>query len=153
MINYYKNIDEIPLYNWLKINEGDLTFCRKNLSRGSKAKDLEYYEIIKDTNYEEFGVDGSYLRLLDLYLELAELRLDWVISGDNFIKNRIGIIESEIEDIIKRKDESSGDIGESIIVLSKWVGYRVDIKVVTVKEFRNMVSLLKKEAIAANKKK
>ena len=151
MLIYHQHIDELPLYNWLKINEGNLKYCRKNLAIGTKAQDEKHYEIIKETNYEEFGVDPEYLRLLNLFLKVSEARLDWVITGDNFIKNKIIRSEAEIEELIDRKKEGGGDVDESIILLGKWMGSRVDPKIVTVKEFTKMISVFKKEMDIKNK--
>jgi len=151
MSNYYKNIDEIPIYNWLKVNEGKLNYCRKDLLKGNNKDDLKYYEIIKDTNYEMFGVEKEHLRLLELYFLVSEARLDWVITGDNFIKNKINMYEVEIEDILNR-DDKGVEITELVISLSKWIGYRIDTKIVTVLEFRNMISLYKKEYEARKNK-
>lgn len=146
MNDYYKNIDELPLYNWIKINEGDLKYCRKDINKGSDEKDKASYEIITDTNYEQFGLDKNHSRLLDLYYQLAMARLEWISTAVDFIKNKINRLEFEIDDLYKRmNDEGDGDFGETIILMSKWVGYRIDDKVVTVKEFRSMVSLFKKE--------
>jgi hypothetical protein len=151
-MKYYKHIDELPLYNWIKINDGDIRYCRKDLSEGTEKEDLEQYEIITDTNYAEFGLDKSHARLLDLYYQLSESRLEWVITGKNFIKNKIKRLEYEIDNLFKRMDEGeSSDIGETIILMGKWVGYRIDDKITTVKEFRSMISLFKKEMQAKTK--
>ncbi len=151
-MNYYNDIGDLPLYNWIKINEGELKYCRINIMEGSEKNDLKYSDIIKDTNYEEFGLHKDHSRLLELYLNLSECRLDWVISGDNFIKNKIKRLEREIETLFERMQEKgSGDIGETIILMSKWIGHRIDTKITTVKEFRNMISLFKKEIEAKTK--
>ena len=142
---YYNNIDELPLYNWIKINNSELIYCRKNISIGTEKQDLSHYELIKETNYQEFGVGKDYLALLELYFQLADCNLDFVISGDNFLKNRITMLNIEIDDIIEKGAKGNGDIDETIIGISKWVGYRVDTKITTVKEFNKMISLFKKE--------
>ena len=152
MIGYYTNIDELPLYNWIKINKGELVYCRKNTSLGNKKQDINHHEMIKETNYQEFGVGKDYLALLELYFQLADCNLDFVISGDNFLKNRIEMLKIEIEDLIKKGNKGNGDIDETIIGVSKWVGYRVDPKITTVKEFNKMISLFKKEIELSKKK-
>jgi len=146
-MNYYKHIDELPLHNWIKINEGELVYCRKDIEKGTKEQDQVHYELISDSNYKEFGVSKHHLRLLNLQHRLAIERLDWIITGIDFKKNKIKRLEFQIEELLKMMEqEGSGDIGEIIISISKWVGYRVDPKVITVKEFRSMISLYKKEA-------
>lgn len=143
MDNYYKSIDDLPLINWIKINSGELNFCRRSLSKGSKSNDEKYSDLIKDEYYKEFGLSTDFIYLIELQQQLAEARLDWIITEDNFIKNKIAMLESEIEDLINRKE--GGDIGKTIIGLSKWIGYRIDKNIVTVREFHNMIELFKQE--------
>lgn len=153
-MNYYNHIDELPIYNWLKISEGLINYSRKDLENGSEEDDLIYSEKLKDNYFEEFGFSNELTRLIEIQKDLAEARLDWIITEDNFIKNKIAMLEVEIEDLINSKDGDS-DIDESIITLSKWLTYRIDVKVVTVKEFYTMVKLFKKEVelIRNNNKK
>lgn len=143
-MNYYNHIDELPLYNWLKISEGKIEYSRKEIDKGNEKNDLIYSEKLKDTYFEEFGLSNDLIRLIELQKELAEARLEWIITENNFIKNKISMLEIEIEDLLSNKN-NDGDIDESIISLSKWIGYRIDVRVVTVKEFYKMVKLFKKE--------
>ena len=143
-MNYYNHIDELPLYNWLKISEGKIEYSRKEIDKGNEKNDLIYSEKLKDTYFEEFGLSNDLIRLIELQKELAEARLEWIITENNFIKNKISMLEIEIEDLLSNKN-NDGEIDESIISLSKWIGYRIDVRVVTVKEFYKMVKLFKKE--------
>ena len=144
MDGYYIGVDEMPLYNWIKANEGNLTYCRKDSKQGNQENDFLSFDIIKDDNYKVFGISKDYLRLLQLELELSEINLELVITGDNFLKNKILRLKAEIEEITSREDDGS-DVDETLIVLTKWMGSRVDPRVVTVKEFRSMITLFKKE--------
>ena len=148
---YYEDIGELPLYNWIKITGGDLTYCRKDVLKGLEGSDLIYYDIIKDDNYKEFGVAKEYLTLLNIELELAESRLDWVITGKNFIKNKIAMLETELSDILNREDKG-GDVNETLIRLWKWMGSKVDAKTTTVMEFKIMVGMYIEEVNQQNKK-
>lgn len=143
MKNYYESIDELPLHNWFKINKGEIEYCRRDLEKGTSKEDIEFCDKISDSYYDELGIDVEMIRVLDLQKELAEARLDWVITGNNFIKNSINRLEIEIKELIEREPE--GNFGETIIHLSKWIGHRIDVRIVTVKEFYNTVSLFKKE--------
>jgi len=48
--------------------------------------------------------------------------------------NKIELEEKKLKDIIKG-DESENQIEKTLIYLSKWIGYRLSIKEVTVFEF------------------
>lgn len=151
-MNYYDKIEDLPLYNWIKITNGELNYCRLDLSIGNNDDDLKYFDLISDDNYKYFGLGSEYLNLLDIQLQLSEIRLDFVITGDNFLKNKISMLETEIEDIINKDLGNDNSIDETIIYLSKWMGSRINPRETTVKEFRTMISLLKKESELRNKK-
>jgi hypothetical protein len=145
---YYLDID-IPLYNWLKIQSGDLEFSRTELENGTKEKDLESVDSIKESYYKEFGISNEYIRILELYKDIAEAKLDWIIENNDFILNRIRHLEAELKDILERPVE--GDVETTLIHLSKWIGYRIDKKETTVREFYKMVKLYTAEAEARKK--
>jgi len=141
-MNYYIDTD-IPLFNWLKIQEGELMYSRINLEEGSEELDLKHCDLIKDSYYLEFGVSKEHLRILELYKDIAEAKLDWIIDNNDFILNRIRHLEAELEEILGRPSDS--DIDTNLITLSKWIGYPVRKKETTVKEFYKMVKLFSAE--------
>jgi hypothetical protein len=149
---YYEFVDELPLFNWIKINEGKIEYSRKDINNGNEKDDLAFVYKIKDDNYREFGVAAEHLRLLELQLELAEVNLEFVITGDNFLKNKIAHLNYEIKELLSDDKKGDTDVYDTIITLSKWMGSRVDPKAITVKEFRKMITALKKE-VALSKKK
>ena len=150
MSDYYKEIDELPLFNWIKINNGKNEYARKDLSIGNSDEDEKHFEILTDSNYSKFGIGKEYINLLDMYLELSELNLDLVITGDRFLLNRKNLLEGRIEDLLK-KDGGNFDVYDSVVSLSKWMGYRLDVKSITVLEYRKMIDLFKKENGKENK--
>lgn len=149
-MKYYSDIDSLPIYNWQKILKGEIEYCRIDISKGSPEEDEKYVDLIKDDYYKAFGLGKDYLRLIELQKELAENQINWIISGDEFLRNAINRLEYEIKELLERPEEE-GSMGESLINLSKWVGYRIDVKQVSVREFYNMVNLFKKEAEAVKK--
>ena len=147
-MKYYIDID-LPLHNWLKIQDGDIEYSRIDLEQGTEELDVENCMLIKDSYYTEFGVGPEHLRVLELQKELAEAKLDWIIENDDFILNRIGVLERELKDILERPVES--DIDEHLIVISKWMGYGIKKKETTVREFYKRVKLFAAEMEARKK--
>jgi hypothetical protein len=145
---YYNSID-IPLYNWIKIQEGKIEYSRKNLEQGNIDLDEVNSILIKDSYYSEFGVSKEYLRVLELYKEISEAKLDWIIDNDEFILNKIRRLERGLKELLERPID--GDIDTNLIILSKWIGYPVRQKETTVREFYKMVKSYSKE-IEARKK-
>jgi hypothetical protein len=145
---YYTNID-LPLHNWIKIQEGKLEYSRKNLEDGVARLDEENSILIKDSYYLEFGVSKEYTRVLELYKDIAEAKLEWIVEDNDFILNKIRRLEKELEDLLGRPVDS--DIDTNLITLSKWMGQPVRKKETTVREFYKMVKLYAAE-IEARKK-
>ena len=69
-------------------------------------------------------------------------------KGDK--KGKILMSEIEDEDLLK-KDGGNFDVYDSVVSLSKWMGYRLDVKSITVLEYRKMIDLFKKENGKENK--
>lgn len=137
-MKYYKDID-IPLYNWELMQEGKIEYCRIDLEKGTKELDEKNALLVKDSYYEVFGVSKEYLRVLDLYKEIAEAKLDWIVESDDFILNRIKHLETELEEILGRTTDN--DLDTNLISLSKWIGFAIRKKETTVREFYKMVKL------------
>lgn len=149
-MKYYIDIDSLPIFNWQRIMKGEIEYSRIDISKGNEKEDIKNVDLIKDDYYKAFGLGSEYLRLIELQKELAENQINWIISNDEFIRNAINRLELEIKELLERPEEK-GNMGESIVSLSKWVGYRIDVKKVSVREFYNMVNMYKKEAEASKK--
>ena len=68
MSDYDKEIDELPLFNWIKINNGKNEYARKDLSIGNSDEDEKHFEILTDSNYSKFGIGKEYINILNLML-------------------------------------------------------------------------------------
>jgi len=139
---YYKYIDEMPLYNWRKCAKGEIQYSRKDLTKGNEKEDQEYWLLVYDDYLSTFGIGKEYQSILDLKKEIALLQCEFVISGDNFLRNEIRRLENELKELTEKKAEVDTD--EILIHLGKWQGFRVDQKNTTVKEFFKLIEVFKK---------
>ena len=144
MSSYYNSIDEFPLYNWNKCQEGELTLTRKDILKGTKAEDFKAWETIYNSYLKEFGFGKESKELFELQNEITELRLDFIISDDNYILNKIDIVQNEIDNLMKKWDKG-GTITTAIVHVSKWLGSIINEKETTVKLFYTMMAEYKKE--------
>ena len=145
---YYKLIDEIPLYNWIKINNGELKYILKDLNKKvSENKLEEYFNELYDDFLLHFGVGKKQKEIFTEMKKLAILECDLVIKGDEFLKTKIEIQKMKIENL-KRNSEVGLSIEESLVYLSKWLGYKLNVKETTVKEYYTILEQYGK----ANKK-
>ena len=140
MSKYYTHIEDCTVYAWTKAIDGDLTHLR--LDGGSELEDSEAWDKVYDSYIVEIGLGKDYNNLLELKTELAETQLDYVIENNRMIINRINALEVEILEILNRKSEG-GDMTSTLIMISKWLGYKVDQRNTTVKELYKMLDLIK----------
>ena len=124
----------MPLYNWIQCTEKkDLTFVRKN-KRGNNKKDGEAWIKIYDDYIKRYGLSKYYERLLKQYKRKALAELNFVINEDKFELTRIAMETQKLERIINNGGKGSS-IEQALIHLSKWIGYWLKVKEITVKEF------------------
>lgn len=143
-MNYYVSIDEFPLWNWRQCVEGLLNYTRINPKKGKDKNDLLAWEKLFDQNIERFGLAGDHERIIELKLELANLQCDYCIENSPFLLNRIKVLQADIKDILERAQEGA-TIDECLMALSKWMGFRLDQKVITVVEFNTYLKAYQAE--------
>lgn len=129
---YWNSIDEMPLYNWIKCNNGKLEFMRKG--KGTPKEDLIHFKLIYNEYLKEFGLDKRYKKYLEIQRKKALLQSQYILSGDRFKLTEIEIEDAKLKDL----EVHFGD-GKSIEVilmhLGMHLGYKLDIKTTTVKEY------------------
>lgn len=151
MKDYLTSIDECMVYNWRKCQEGELTYCRKDLLTGTPENDVLAWELIQDSYYEKFGLGKDYLRVLEIQKDIALLQCDLVITNDKFLNNKIKRYKRELEEILNRPYKS--DMQETLIHITKWLGSPVREKETTVLELYSMLNVMKKESDKQKKDK
>ena len=134
-IETYKSIDEIPLYNWNKITSGEIEYIKKNLNEKLSDKKLNIaYEILNDDYLDKKGLGLNYKRILDLMKKKAIAECDFAITKNTFKLTEIELYEYQISE--KLKDDKNGmSIEKTLVYLSKWLGYRIDSKQITLSEY------------------
>lgn len=145
---YYKLIDETPLYNWIKINNGEMNYILKDVNKKVSKEKLEiYFNELYDNFLLNFGVGKKQKEVFTEMKKLAILECDLVIKKDEFLKTKIEVQKKKIENL-KRNSEVGLTIEESLIYLSKWLGYKLSAKETTIKEYYTILEQYGK----ANKK-
>ena len=147
--NYYDNIKDIILWNWWKVQEGNIEFTRLNSTKGTDEEDEEAYIRINDSYIDEFGIDKTQLEIIELQRRIAMLQCDYVIEEDRFILNEINRLEKEIMEMLTNKN--GGDRDGLVIHLEKWLGFKIDEKKITANKFYKIVREYEREADAMRK--
>lgn len=144
--NYYKSIDELPLYNWIKCTNGNIEFVRKDLDTGTEDLDNEFWAQIFDTYITEFGLSKMHTDMLKALKKKAEFELNYVIKNDRFALTKLELEIEKIKMLINNRGTGI-TIEQSLVHLSKWIGNWIDSKKITAREYFN----LQKEFERANK--
>jgi len=130
---YWSSIDEMPLYNWIKCNNGKLEYTRIT-KKGSKVQDYIHWKKLYNEYLKEFGLDDRYKKYLDAQKKKALLQSEYVITKERFKLTEIEIQEQRIKDL-----EIHFAGGKKIEVILTWLGmflgYKIDQKATTVKEY------------------
>lgn len=123
----------MPLYNWIKCNNGKLEFTRKT-NKGNKVQDYIHWKLIYNDYLKEFGLDKRYKKYLETKRKIAQLQADYIINKDRFKLTEIAIEEENLKGL--EQNFGNGTSIEVILVwLGMYLGYRLDPKTTTVKEY------------------
>lgn len=154
-LTHYSGIDDLPVWNWLRINESnDLSFLLLT-KREVNTKEHEYLNTIFESIYEQFitafGVNETMKRAMELRRDIGVLKLEMAISGDLSRQTFIDIKEDELGKLLLETEKQSNITMKAYV--DKFMGFHIDEKKVSVKEYYSYIELLKKEAEATQKQK
>ena len=141
---YWESIDDFPLYNWIKCNENLLQYARKDLNIGNEDDDQEAWMNIWDQYLKKYGLAKLHQRLLNVMKQKAILECEYVITKDRFNLNLIEIEAQRLKDMMANAGHGIS-IEESLIHLSRWAGFRMNAKEISVVEYFNMMKQYGKE--------
>ena len=143
----YNNIDNLPIWNFNKVkSENDLRylFVKKSfLNRFYIRKLLKIWESIFNQFFDEFGIDEGFLEELNEEKRILIMLCDRWIKQDRSIETFIDKKKYELS--LKKSNKGSIKFAEQVSILSKFKGYRIDEKIVTVKEFYSDLESYKKQ--------
>jgi len=140
---YYQSIEEIPLFNWQKCLEGDVKYV--NLETKEDSSNQEAFNKLYDSFLQKRGVNKEYKKYLDILKKKAMLQCEFLITKDNFKLTQIEIEDAKIVSLQKTSEEGLS-IDKTLIYLGKWLGYRLDWKIISVSEFYSILEEYEKQS-------
>ena len=153
--DYYKNIDEMPIYNWFKVQEtNDLTWLLKEKEDCTTKQMLVlemYIQKMRDEYIDTFGISDTYRKILVLQGELACLEIDFIIKQDKKIRVFINLKRNELEKLIA-KSQKKDSVNIQVHASKYMGGALINMKTTSVKEFYGILAEMQKEAKKQNKK-
>ena len=136
-------MDELPLFNWIKINDGDHRFVRKNIDDGTPELDDHWFSKIYDEYISEFGLSQLHLKLLNAMKRKAMLECEYIITKNTFKLTEIDIEIAKLESILANNG-SGMTIEQSLIHISKWMQSWINAKQISVREYFNLMNEFKR---------
>ena len=127
----------MPLFNWIKCNEGKIEFTRIS-DEGNPEMDVITWEMIYNDYLKEFGLSETYKRMLNAMKKKALLELDYVLTGDRFKLTEVEIEQTRLNSMLQNAGNGM-TIEESLIYISKWLGTWLNAKNITVREYFNLL--------------
>ena len=140
---HYQSIDEIPLFNWQKCLNGELKYVHLELKE--ETDNQESFNKLYDEFLQKRGVNKEYKKYLDILKKKALLQCEFLITKDDFKLTQIEIEDAKIVSL-QKTSESGLSIEKTLIYLGKWLGYRLDWKVITVTEFYSIMEEFEKQS-------
>ena len=138
-VEFWASIDEMPLENWIKCTDGEFIFVRKShkLGENETDKDAENWGIIYDDYIKKFGLSELYKKMLELMRKKAIFELEFVETGQRFKLTEIELTEAKLKTALSNNGEGL-TINQCLIHLSKWLGFHLNTKKITVLEYFNI---------------
>ncbi len=130
---YWESIDEMPLYNWIRCNNDRLEFSRKS-KKGNRIQDFINWKFLYNEYLQEFGLDKRYKKYLEAQKERAILQGNYIITKERFKLTEIEIQSQKIKDLEFHFGEGKR-IEVILTYLGMFLGYKLDQKTTTVKEY------------------
>jgi len=132
----FESIDDLPIKIWFNIHEkGDVTLL---LKKKYEVIDmdflLEQWESIYEGFIKEFGFSDEFLADLNWQINLAELKADFIITGQKHLKTLIKIEQNKFKDEIIKPLK----LDNTLAKMSKYYGFKLG-RDITVREYYSYI--------------
>jgi len=127
----YNSIDNLPIYNYNKILEtGNLTLYGVLNEEDWEKIEREFFDVI--------GYGEKYFEILRIKADIVKKKAQYYSSGNDALKPFIQIEEAKLKQI---SQSEGNDFDYTVAQLSKFMGFKIDSKTTTVKEFYSYIKL------------
>lgn len=145
---YYNSIEELPMFNWLKLNSGEYKYLLKPfwLSMVERMKETPKRKArwfaLYDQYINEIGLTEDYKELLRAMKKHGLACVRYIQNPTSLNATKMAAAESEIQDLSKGE---KGKFEEFVAMVEKYMGIPVNLKKISVKRFYAYVEIMKKE--------
>jgi hypothetical protein len=144
----YNSIDELPLWNFKKINETkDLNYLLKNENTKAKPDELEKaWGHVTDELNKIQGVGDQVQKWVLLQSDLERLYIELLVSNNKSLLTEINIKKRQLERLEKQFEGSGGNFDEQIAAVELFFKFHIDERQTTVRRFFNYINLMRKQS-------
>lgn len=146
------------MWNWNKVfsdNEFDYLLKVKDGKQYTNEQYQRAMDALMDDFIKAYGLNSQYKKMLDLKKRSAKLKLQYLKKQLNdmaalMLINRIDALDKDIMNLKKLfLSGEKNDFDKMVVMIQKWYGQKIDLKITTVKEFH----AIKEMYVAANQKR
>ena len=120
----WATIEQMPIYNWMKVLEtSDLKWLFISGKGRVIKKTAEHWLELQQQYIDEFGLDENYKLQLKLMEKLKNLNCDFVITGERHYLNVIKMVEIDLE---QKNSQKVIKFFEMLDHVEKYKGYEID---------------------------
>jgi hypothetical protein len=123
--------------------EGEYKYVR--FDEKEDTKNVEIFEKVYSDYVDKFGIDNKFKQQIELIKKIAILQCEYLISKNRFKLTQIEVENTKLE-AIKKETGVGMTLQQTLIYLSKWLGYRLDWKQVSVSEYYTILNESSKQA-------
>jgi hypothetical protein len=144
----YNSIEEMPVYNWFKcIDLKDYSYCAIDKNAIDLEKCKECFSNLYNEFLDTFGINESLKQVIELQNEITILKIDKVLTENNSLQTFIELKQIELDELINVKTEKTKTYK---VEIEKFLGFRINEKEVSVKEYYEYLEALKENGRATD---
>ncbi len=152
-LEFYSDIDFLPIANWFKIQEtNDVTWLmlkRRSCTKSELAILQKVMSNLTDQYIDSFGLSPNYKRILELKRDIRVKEIKYYLTKDKSILTFIEVDKHSLRALLGTDKKS--DYGSVRVHVAKYMG-GADFKTMSVKFFYEILKEMKKEFKAKSKK-
>lgn len=141
---YYTSIENLPIYNWFAIQKSNdvisLLKVQRVVNEDERKELTQVFEFIWREFVDAFGVSDTMRSVLELRRDILVETCDMYLNNDRSRLTFINIKKKELEKILNTQETKGIDNTKGYV--EKYLGFRLNSKEVTVKEYYGYVKML-----------
>ena len=126
-------LDDITVFAFDKCQSGEFRYINKD--QQFRETDVDNWATVYDAFVAKFGQSQDFEHLMKVKSKLTRLKIEFCITSDVALLDQIAILEKEVESRMKGEKMTYSD---ALILMSKFVGYRLNPREVTILEFKSL---------------